>query len=56
MAIVYLNEHGDAEETQRLVEAEGRRCVLLAGDAGEEAFCVQAVRHTVAALGPLLIP
>jgi NAD(P)-dependent dehydrogenase (short-subunit alcohol dehydrogenase family) len=53
VAIMYLNEHGDAEETQRLVEAEGRRCVMLAGDVGEEPFCQQAVQHTVAALGRL---
>jgi NAD(P)-dependent dehydrogenase (short-subunit alcohol dehydrogenase family) len=53
VAIVYLNEHGDAEEPRRLVEAEGRHCVLLTGDAGEELFCQQAVQHTVAALGRL---
>jgi len=52
-AIVYLNEHGDAEETKRLVEAEGRRCLLIAGDVGEEAFCQQAVQRTVAELGEL---
>src|SRR5512142_503445 len=34
VAIVYLNEHRDAEETRRLVEAEGRRCLLIAGDVG----------------------
>ena len=28
VAITYLNEHRDAKETQRLVENEGRRCVL----------------------------
>jgi NAD(P)-dependent dehydrogenase (short-subunit alcohol dehydrogenase family) len=53
VAIVYLNEHGDAEETKQLVKAEGRRCVMLAGDMGEEPFCQQAVQHTVAALGRL---
>lgn len=53
VAIIYFNEHSDAEETQRLVEAEGRHCVLLAGDVGEEPFYQQAVQHTVAALGRL---
>jgi NAD(P)-dependent dehydrogenase (short-subunit alcohol dehydrogenase family) len=53
VAIIYFNEHSDAEETQRLVEAEGRHCVLLAGDVGDEPFCQQAVQHTVAALGRL---
>ena len=32
VAIVYLDEHGDADETRRFVEAEGRRCILIAGD------------------------
>ncbi|MDQ3045206.1 MAG: SDR family NAD(P)-dependent oxidoreductase, partial [Chloroflexota bacterium] len=39
VAISYLNEHEDAEETKRLVEAEGRRCLLLPGDIGEEEHC-----------------
>ncbi len=52
-AIVYLSEHGDAEETKRLVEAEGRRCLLIPGDIGDEAFCRQAVEGTVSELGRL---
>ena len=52
-AIVYLEEHGDAEETTRLVEEHGRRCVTIAGDAGREDFCRQAVERTVAELGRL---
>ncbi len=32
VAIVYLNEHEDAEQTRRAVEDEGRRCILIAGD------------------------
>jgi NAD(P)-dependent dehydrogenase (short-subunit alcohol dehydrogenase family) len=53
VAIVYLDEHGDAEETRREVEHEGRRCVLLAGDIGDEAFCREAVEKTVRELGRL---
>lgn len=53
VAIVYLNEHGDAEETRKQVEEEGRRCLLLAGDIGYEPFCQQAVEQTVAQLGRL---
>src|SRR5690349_20576476 len=34
IAFAYLNEHKDAEETVRLVTAEGRRCIKLAGDVG----------------------
>src|SRR5438093_1338253 len=36
VAVVYLNEHDDAKETRQLVEKEGRRCLLIAGDVGEE--------------------
>lgn len=53
VSIVYLNEHGDAEETKRQVEEEGRRCLLIAGDVGDEAFCREAVERTVSELGRL---
>jgi NAD(P)-dependent dehydrogenase (short-subunit alcohol dehydrogenase family) len=53
VAIVYLNEHADAEETQRCVEAEGRRCLLIPGDVKDAAFCVAAVERTVRELGHL---
>ena len=36
VAVLYLNEHDDARETQRQVEQEGRRCLLIAGDIGAE--------------------
>src|SRR5512145_2748944 len=41
--ISYLNEHSDAEETVRIVEKEGRRCIAVAGDIGDEAHCQQIV-------------
>ncbi|MCT7974119.1 SDR family oxidoreductase [Laspinema olomoucense] len=53
VAIVYLNEHDDAKETQKMVEGEGRRCVLIAGDIGEKSFCEQVVKQTVDAFGHL---
>jgi NAD(P)-dependent dehydrogenase (short-subunit alcohol dehydrogenase family) len=53
VSIVYLNEHGDAEETRRQVEEEGQRCLLIAGDVGDEAFCREAVERTVNELGRL---
>src|SRR5574338_671730 len=39
--ISYLDEHSDAEETVRIVEKEGRRCVPVAGDIGDEEHCRQ---------------
>jgi NAD(P)-dependent dehydrogenase (short-subunit alcohol dehydrogenase family) len=53
VAIVYLCEHDDAEETKRIVEAEGRRAIVIAGDLGDKAFCQQAVDRTVGELGGL---
>ena len=53
LSVVYLNEHDDAKETQRLVEAEGRKCLLIPGDVGDESFCRQAVDRTVKELGHL---
>src|SRR5436190_10757617 len=51
VAVLYLNEHRDARETKRLVEAEGRKCLLIAGDIGREAFCRKAVAQTKRELG-----
>jgi len=53
VAVVYLDEHQDAEQTRREVEAAGRRCITIAGDVGNEAFCREAVERTVSELGTL---
>jgi NAD(P)-dependent dehydrogenase (short-subunit alcohol dehydrogenase family) len=53
VAIVYLDEHEDAASTKALVEDQGRRCITIAGDVGDEAFCRDAVARTVSALGKL---
>jgi NAD(P)-dependent dehydrogenase (short-subunit alcohol dehydrogenase family) len=53
VAILYLNEHKDAEETQRNVEEKGRRCIAIAGDIGSEEFCRQAVEQVVSQFGKL---
>ena len=53
VAIVYLEEHGDAAETKRCVEAEGRQCILIAGDVRDPTFCRDAVQQTVEAFGKL---
>jgi NAD(P)-dependent dehydrogenase (short-subunit alcohol dehydrogenase family) len=55
VAIVYLCEHGDAEETCRHVEEEGGRCVAIAGDVKDADFCRSAVAQTVDAFGSLEI-
>ena len=54
VAIVYLGEEqGDAEDTRRAVEAEGRHCLLIAGDVRDRAFCQSAVAQAVKNFGKL---
>lgn len=53
VAVVYLDEHEDAEETRRVVEAEGRRCVLIPGDVQDPGFCKDAVAQAVKDFGKL---
>ena len=53
VAIVYLSESQDAEETKRHVEAEGSECLLIAGDVGNARFCEDAVGQTLETFGKL---
>lgn len=53
IAIVYLEEQADAEETLRLVEAEGAQGLLIKGDVARAAFCKQAIAKTVKKFGRL---
>jgi len=53
VAILYLSEHADARKTQRFVEAEGRRCLAIAGDVKDSAFCRKAVDRVVREFGGL---
>jgi NAD(P)-dependent dehydrogenase (short-subunit alcohol dehydrogenase family) len=48
-----LNEHEDAKETARFVEAEGRRAIVIPGDVTDSDFCRQAVDTAVRELGRL---
>ena len=53
IALAYLDEHKDAEETKRAVEHEGRRGILLSGDVADPAFCKSAVEATIREFGRL---
>jgi NAD(P)-dependent dehydrogenase (short-subunit alcohol dehydrogenase family) len=53
IAIVYLEEHKDADETLRAVEGEKSRAIKIAGDVGIENFCREAVEKTVKEFGRL---
>lgn len=51
LLISYLDEHRDAEDTRKLVEAEGRKCVLVPGDIADEAHCEAIVSQALDELG-----
>ena len=53
VAITYLSEDRDAGETKRRVEDEGRRCIAVAGDVKDPAFCEDMVEHVIEAFGRL---
>jgi NAD(P)-dependent dehydrogenase (short-subunit alcohol dehydrogenase family) len=54
VAIVYLpEEQQDAEQTERAVEREGRRALLIPGDVRDAGFCGAAVERTVGEFGQL---
>jgi NAD(P)-dependent dehydrogenase (short-subunit alcohol dehydrogenase family) len=55
VAIVYLEESQDAEETKALIEAAGQKCLLIQGDVKERVFCRIAIEQTVAEFGKLNI-
>jgi hypothetical protein len=53
VVVGYLDEHEDANETKRLVESSGRKCVLVAGNVGDAGFCRQLVDKAVGAMGQI---
>ena len=53
IGIIYLNEHDDANMTKADIEKLGRRCLLIAGDVGNEEFCKYAVTQLINELGHL---
>ncbi|QKJ32906.1 glucose 1-dehydrogenase [Mucilaginibacter mali] len=55
IVIVYLNEDADAKATSDLVEAAGRKCLLIKGDVKDADFCKNAVEQTVKTYGKLNI-
>jgi len=49
--ISYLNEESDAQETVRIVQKEGRKCIAVAGDIQEESHCKHLVERAVSEFG-----
>lgn len=53
IAIGFLNEEKDAAETKSMVEAEGVRCIAVAGDVGDKAYCDALVQTVTNEYGQL---
>ena len=47
IAIIYLDEHEDANETKKIIEEKGSSCLLIDGDIGDEKFCKEAVNKII---------
>ena len=47
IAIIYLEEDEDALTTKKLVEKEGRKCLILKGDLKEEEFCIESLQKCI---------
>ncbi|WP_139906002.1 SDR family oxidoreductase [Clostridium thermarum] len=53
IAIIYLNENEDAEQTKTHIDKTGRKCMLIAGDVGDENFCIEAVNRVIGEFGKI---
>ena len=51
VAVLYLNEKKDAATTKQHVEEEGRRCITIAGDVKDPAFCASAIKKVMKEFG-----
>ena len=55
IVVVYLDEHGDANDTKKEIEQCGRKCTLIDGDVGNEKFCIEVVAKVISAFGHIEI-
>ncbi|RCW81510.1 SDR family oxidoreductase [Phyllobacterium bourgognense] len=53
VVIVHLDEERDADKTRKLVEKEGGRCLVIAGDVRKRDFCEDAVKQTIKTFGEI---
>ncbi|RFU63601.1 SDR family oxidoreductase [Bacillus sp. V59.32b] len=53
VAIAYLYEHEDAEETRNRIEQFGRRCLLIPGDLQQEAMSHEVVKQSIHCFGKI---
>ncbi len=53
VAILYLDQHQDADQTRKVVEEQGRICLTFAGDVADREVCRKVVDETLAKFGKL---
>jgi NAD(P)-dependent dehydrogenase (short-subunit alcohol dehydrogenase family) len=53
VAILYLDQHQDAEQTKRVVEEQGRKCLTFAGDVADRDVCHKVIDETISTFGKL---
>lgn len=53
VAVLYLDEHEDAKATQKAVEKEGRKCIIVSGDVADASFCQDAIRKVIETFGKI---
>jgi NAD(P)-dependent dehydrogenase (short-subunit alcohol dehydrogenase family) len=53
VAIAYLSEHEDAQETKNMVEEYGRKCIVIPGDLSKENNCKRAVKKAIKHFGKI---
>ncbi|MFQ3543860.1 SDR family oxidoreductase [Halobacillus rhizosphaerae] len=53
LGIIYYDEHEDAKETKRMIEAEGRKCLLISGDLADFHFCTDAAQQIIQHYGAI---
>lgn len=54
IAIVYFNEHVDALKTKSLIESQGKKCILIAGDLRQKSFCKKIIKKIICTIGVIL--
>lgn len=53
IAILYFDEHEDADETRKIIENKGRKCIIISGDIGDEKFCFEAAKSVADHFGKI---
>lgn len=53
IVISYLNEHQDAENTKKIIEGLGRKCILISGDLRDENLSQYIVDETLNSFGKI---